>query len=220
MRHDFYNKKLVIFDWDGTLFDSTGIIGHALQQSCAAINRPIPTLKDAQKVIGLGFNEAIEALVGSINVTETELFMQSYRRHYFSGEEVVTLFDGVPDLLNSLRVQNKLTAIATGKSRGGLDRVLQHASLKNRFDATRTADETASKPHPQMLFELLDELTIHPDEAVMIGDTTYDLDMAREAGITSIGVSYGAHDEATLSSSRPTVLAHSVLELQQLLIRN
>jgi phosphoglycolate phosphatase len=153
MRHDFKNKKLVIFDWDGTLFDSTGIIGHALQQSCAAINQPIPTLREAQKVIGLGFTEAIEALVGPLNAAQTELFMQSYRRHYFSGEEIVTLFDDITNLIDGLRAQSTLTAVATGKSRVGLNRVLQHASLKNRFDATRTADETASKPHPLMLFQ-------------------------------------------------------------------
>ena len=220
MHHDFYHKKLVIFDWDGTLFDSTGIIGHALQQSCAAINQPIPSLKDAQKVIGLGFTEAIEVLVGPLSATQTEVFMQSYRRHYFSGEEIVTLFEGITSLLDGLRTQNKLTAVATGKSRAGLNRVLQHAALKNRFDATGTADETASKPHPQMLFELLEELEVHADEAIMIGDTTYDVDMAHEAGMTAIGVTYGAHDADTLASSQPAVLVHSVAELQQLLMRN
>jgi phosphoglycolate phosphatase len=180
----------------------------------------MPTLKDAKKVIGLGFAEAIEALVGPLDATQTEVFMRSYRRHYFSSEEIVTLFDGIDSLLHGLRTQSSLTAVATGKSRAGLNRVLQNASLSHRFDATRTADETASKPHPKMLFELLDALGVHADEAVMIGDTTYDVDMAHEAGMTSIGVSYGAHDEHRLASSRPAVLVHSVVQLQQLLIRD
>ena len=216
MRHDFYNKKLVIFDWDGTLFDSTGVIAHALQQSCAAINRPIPSLKQAQHVIGLGFTEAIEALTGPLDATQTEQFMQSYRRHYFGGEEVVTLFDGISELLTALRARGVLTAIATGKSRAGLNRVLQHSMLKNQFDASRTADETTSKPHPMMLLELLEELDIAAHDAVMIGDTTYDIDMAHAAGVSAIAVAYGAHDIDTLNDRAPHALALSATALKAL----
>ena len=209
--------RLIVFDWDGTLFDSTGVIAHSLQKACEALDLNVPTVQEAKHVIGLGFNEAIERLVGALDAEQSAAFMMAYRRNYFAGESLVTLYDGILELLNGLKQQNRLMAVATGKSRVGLNRVLLDGHLKSYFDATRTADETASKPHPQMLLELLDELDVSPDQAVMVGDTTYDIDMANAAGMASVAVKYGAHDEKLLLASHPTVVVHDVDSLAKVL---
>jgi phosphoglycolate phosphatase len=218
-QHACANAQLVIFDWDGTLFDSTGIIGHSLIQACVSIGCDAPSMTQAQQVIGLGFNEAIEHLVGVLTPEQTQHFMQVYRKHYFSSENLVTLFAGIDALLKQLSQQgNKHLAIATGKSRAGLDRVLSHnPALKQYFISSRTADETQSKPHPQMLLELLGELDVKPQNAVMIGDTTYDVEMAHAAEMPVIAVTYGAHDEQTLGLAQPTHMVHTVSQLARLL---
>ena len=214
----YANAQLIVFDWDGTLFDSTGIIAHSLQQACMAVNLKSPSLHDAQQVIGLGFNEAIERLVGSITVEQHNDFMVAYRRSYFANENLVILFAEMDALLQSLVQQGKLLAIATGKSRAGLNRVLSHKPALGRcFVSSRTADETQSKPHPQMLHELLEELDIAAEHAVMVGDTTFDVHMAQAARMPSIAVTYGAHDVDTLISAQPTHTVHSVEGLAQLL---
>ena len=209
--------RLIIFDWDGTLFDSTGVIAHSLQKACEALGLNVPTVQEAKHVIGLGFNEAIERLVGVLDADQSTAFMAAYRRSYFAGESLVTLYDGILELLSGLKQQNRLMAVATGKSRAGLNRVLLDGQLKFYFDATRTADETTSKPHPQMLLELLEELDVSPDQAVMVGDTTYDIDMANAAGMASVAVKYGAHDEKLLLASCPTVVVHDVDALARVL---
>lgn len=209
--------RLIVFDWDGTLFDSTGVIAHSLQKACEALGMAAPTTQEAKHVIGLGFNEAIEQLVGPLNAEQSAAFMTAYRRNYFAGESLVTLYDGILELLKGLQGQGRLMAVATGKSRAGLNRVLLDGHLRPYFDATRTADETTSKPHPQMLLELLDELEVSPHQAVMVGDTTYDIDMANAAGMASIAVKYGAHDEKLLLASRPTVVVHDVNTLTKVL---
>lgn len=214
----YADAQLIIFDWDGTLFDSTGIIGHSLQQACMALNLATPSVFEAQQVIGLGFNEAIEQLVGAITPEQMTEFMAVYRRSYFASENLVTLFAGIHELLTQLKLQGKHLAIATGKSRAGLDRVLQHnPEFRQHFISSRTADETQSKPHPQMLFELLAELDLPANQAVMVGDTTYDIEMAHGAQMPNIGVTYGAHNVDTLLSARPTHLVHDVTQLGLLL---
>lgn len=214
---DLTQKRLVIFDWDGTLFDSTGVIAYSLQEACKIMRLSVPTVKQAKNVIGLGFQEAIEELVGPLDAAQFTDFMAAYRRHYFTNEARVTLFDGSLDVLQALKEQQKLLAVATGKSRAGLNRVLLAGDLKHFFDATRTADETTSKPHPHMLFELLEELDVEPHEAVMIGDTTYDIDMAHAAGMASVAVQYGAHDLKTLEKAKPSVVVPDVMSLAQVL---
>ncbi|TDR32336.1 HAD family hydrolase [Hydromonas duriensis] len=209
--------RLVIFDWDGTLFDSTGVIAYSLQRSCEALGFATPTLKQAKHVIGLDFKEVIAYLVGDLDAQQTAEFMRVYRSHYLTSESIVTLYDGVIEVLKDLRGHNRLAAIATGKSRVGLDRVLEQGHLRTYFQATRTADQTSPKPHPLMLQELLDELDIHPHEAVMVGDTTYDVEMAHAAGVSSIAVCYGAHDERQLQAAQPSAIAHSVSDLAVLL---
>lgn len=209
--------RLVIFDWDGTLFDSTGVIALSLQNACEALGFAKPSTQQAKHVIGLGFNEAIEQLVGRLDTQQTAEFMAVYRRHYLSAETVVTLYDGIMDVLDGLRAQERLMAVATGKSRAGLNRVLKAGELNAYFTATRTADETRSKPHPQMLFELLEEFEVSAHDAVMVGDTTYDIDMANAAGMLSIAVDYGAHDEKLLQAARPTAIVQNVPDLATLL---
>ena len=214
----YADAQLIVFDWDGTLFDSTGVIGHSLQQACMALSVAAPSLTEAQQVIGLGFTEAIERLVGRLDAAQTEQFMLAYRRTYYASENLVTLFAGMDAVLAQLKQQGKHLAIATGKSRAGLDRVLAHnPALAQYFSSSRTGDQTQSKPHPQMLFELLSELEVAPECAVMIGDTTYDVQMAHGASMPAIAVTYGAHDWATLQSVQPTHTADSVSELAQLL---
>lgn len=214
---DLTQKRLVIFDWDGTLFDSTGAIAHSLQEACKVLELHVPTLKQAKHVIGLGFQEAIEELVGPLNAAQFAAFMAAYRRHYFTSESMVTLYEGSLEILQALQAQKRLLAVATGKSRAGLNRVLSDGQLKHYFDATRTADETISKPHPKMLLELLEELEVRAVDAVMVGDTSYDIDMAHAAGIDSIAVQYGAHDLKTLMAVKPTLLVSDVIGLAQAL---
>lgn len=215
--HNLQQARLVIFDWDGTLFDSTGVIAYSFQKACVALGLPAPSIHEAKHVIGLGFNESIKHLVGTLDGKQLAEFMAAYRRNYFAGEPLVTLYDGILDVLNGLQSQGRLMAVATGKSRAGLNRVLLDGGIKSYFDATRTADETASKPHPQMLFELLEELDVAPHEAVMVGDTTYDIDMANAAGMPSVAVKYGAHDSTLLLTSHPTVLVSDVATLAEVL---
>ncbi|MGL4768569.1 MAG: HAD family hydrolase [Formosimonas sp.] len=210
--------QLIVFDWDGTLFDSTGVIAHSLQHACAAIHKPVPSLHDAQQVIGLGFAQAIDGLVGRLDAAQTEQFMLAYRRSYYANENLVVLFSGIHELLLRLHAQGRYLAIATGKSRASLDRVLAHNPDLNRlFMASRTADQTQSKPHPQMLHELLDELAVPAECAAMVGDTHFDVDMARQAGVQSIAVAYGAHTQRVLEAAQPTHLVGTVAELAHIL---
>lgn len=212
------DAQLIVFDWDGTLFDSTGIIAHSLQQACMALNLPVPDWMAAQQVIGLGFDEAIERLVGVLSPEQNEQFLSAFRRSYASNENLITLFSGIDVMLAQLKQQGKHLAIATGKSRASLDRVLTNNPIfQQYFSGSRTGDQTQSKPHPQMLFELLDEFNIMPEHAVMVGDTTYDVEMAHSAGLRSIAVTYGAHNEPLLQSARPTHLVTNVTQLTQLL---
>lgn len=210
--------KLIIFDWDGTLFDSTGVIAYSLQQAVSSIDLPTPDINQTKKLIGLGFDKIIKHLLGDISDKEQATFINEYRKAYLANENFVTLFDGIDSLLSQLKQQGKFLAIATGKSRASLDRVLeQNAHLKTHFISTKTADQTQSKPHPQMLTELLNELNISPQDAVMIGDTTYDIRMAQAANVNSVAVTYGAHDALTLRRANPTFLADSVEELSAIL---
>lgn len=209
--------KLIIFDWDGTLFDSTGVIAYGLQHACVAIGHDEPTIKAAKNVIGLGFNEAIAQLVGEVSPAQYARFMTAYRQFSLKNHDLITLYDGILELLNGLKQQGKWLAVATGKSRAGLNRALADGVLKGVFDATRTADETTSKPHPQMLFELLDEIGVLPSEAIMIGDTSYDIDMANAAKVPSIAVSYGAHDLQTLTNALPSMILSDTYSLAKAL---
>ncbi len=211
---------VVVFDWDGTLFDSTALITRSIQAAAVDLGLPQPSQEQASYVIGLGLQEALAHAVPDLAPERYPELGQRYRHHYLAAQHQVTLFDGVLDLLAALKARHHWLAVATGKSRRGLDEALDVDGLRGVFDATRTADQTAGKPNPQMLLELLREFGAEPERCLMIGDTTHDLQMARNAGTASVGVSYGAHDHSSFGEFAPLHVAHSVPELHDWLIKN
>lgn len=211
---------LIAFDWDGTLFDSTALIARCIQAACADLGVVVPSDKDASYVIGMGLIDALQhAAPGLPRERYSELGLR-YRHHYFARQHEIVLFEGTLALLQSLKARNHWLTVATGKSRQGLDEALASVELRGMFDATRTADETASKPNPQMLLELMREFGVEPERTLMIGDTTHDLQMAANAGAASVGVSYGAHEPETFASFGPLHIAHSVGDLSDWLSRH
>ena len=211
---------LMAFDWDGTLFDSTGLIVRCIQAACRDVGTAVPSDVQASYVIGLGLMDALRHAAPELPVDRYPELGRRYRQHYFASHDQVTLFAGVPELLAGLRERNHWLAVATGKSRHGLDEALRISALGGLFDATRTADETRSKPHPQMLQELMREFGTDPERTLMIGDTTHDLQLAANAGTDAVAVAYGAHPPEQLGDLRPLTIAHSVLELQDWLARH
>ena len=211
---------LIVFDWDGTLYDSTALITHCIQAACADVGVPMPSDRDASFVIGMGLREALLHAAPSLPPARYPELGLRYRHHYRARQHELLLFDGALALLEALKGRKHLLAVATGKSRLGLDEVLTASSLHGLFDATRTADETASKPDPTMLLELMDQLGADPDRTLMIGDTTHDLQLAANAGTASVAVSYGAHAIDTLVGQTPRHVAHSVADLQTWLLAN
>ena len=189
---------LMVFDWDGTLIDSTALIAGSLQLAAGDIGLTVPSFQDAQHVIGLSLADAMAWLFPELAPGQYQALIERYRFHFLKRDHEVALFKGVRELLIALRQDGYLLAVATGKARHALDRALQQADLIAHFDATRCADETFSKPHPRMLLELMDELMIEPVRALMIGDTTHDLQMAANAGISAIAVTCGAHPQEQL----------------------
>ena len=214
------NFDLIAFDWDGTLFDSTALIARCIQAACADVGTRVPTDSQASYVIGMGLTEALQHAAPDLPRERYGELAERYRHHYFARQHEIVFFDGTLAMLQDLRARGHRLAVATGKSRRGLDDALTTSALRGLFDASRTADETASKPDPRMLLELMDELQIAPERTVMIGDTTHDLLLARNAGAARIGVSYGAHDHASFTEFEPLHVAHSVIELHDWLTRH
>ena len=212
------NFDLIAFDWDGTLFDSTQIIVRSIQLAVADVGGTVPSNEAASYVIGLGLMEALAHAAPDVPQARYPELGKRYRHHYAVHQNDITLFEGVVPLLNDLKERGHLLAVATGKSRRGLDEALQVVELKGCFDSSRTADETAGKPHPRMLHELMSEFGVKPERTLMIGDTTHDLQMALNAGCASVGVSYGAHEPTAFEPLKPRVVAHSVQELQRWLL--
>ena len=210
--------KLLIFDWDGTLIDSVSRIVNCLRSATLEHgynDRPDTEFRD---VIGLGLSEALQQLLPEANMQEISNVAASYRQRYlFSDDTPAPLFDGVVDMLEKLEQQGYWLAIATGKGREGLDQALQQTGLQTRFHMTRCASETRSKPHPQMLEEILDGLGADAHEALMIGDTEYDLQMASNASMASLGVSYGVHDCDRLNQHQPIACIDHITQLKPLL---
>ena len=204
---------LVVFDWDGKLFDSTALIARCIQSACADLGVPVPSDTDARYVIGMGLAEALAHAAPALAPRDYPALGARYRHHYFASQHELVLFDGVLDLLHALKRRGHRLAVATGKSRRGLDEALAGVQLRGMFDATRTADETASKPHPRMLLELIDELGVAAGRTLMIGDTTHDLQLAANAGAASVAVSYGAHEREAFGGHAPLHVAHGVPEL-------
>jgi phosphoglycolate phosphatase len=203
---------LVVFDWDGTLIDSTATIARSIQQAAADLHLPVPDFETASHVIGLGLHDALARAVPDLPTERVAEFAAHYRYHFLANEKSLELFAGVRELLGWLGGAKTL-AIATGKSRAGLARALQVTQLGPLFAATRCADQSTPKPHPAMLLELGVELGVEAERILMIGDTTHDLQMAAAAGARSVGVTYGAHTRAQLAACEPLVLVDSVADL-------
>ena len=211
---------LIAFDWDGTLFDSTAIIVRCIQAAVRDVGGTVPTDKEAAYVIGMGLMQALAHAAPDVPPEKYTELGNRYRFHYIQHQDDLSLFDGVLPLLNDLRERGHLLAVATGKSRRGLDEALHTVQLKGVFDGSRTADQSAGKPHPLMLQELMAEFDVAPERLLMIGDTTHDLQMAVNAGCASVGVSYGAHEPDAFHALQPLAVVHSVRELHDWLLNN
>lgn len=209
---------LIAFDWDGTLFDSTALIVRCIQAACRDLGLAVPSDAQAAYVIGLGLHDALRHAVPGLTPNRYPELGRHYRRHYLARQHELVLFPGTLPMLHDLKARQHWLAVATGKSRRGLDEALAHSQLGGLFDGTRTADETASKPSPLMLLELMAEFGVAPERTLMIGDTTHDLQLARNAGAASVGVSYGAHDHEDFGPLAPLFVAHSTDELHRWLV--
>jgi phosphoglycolate phosphatase len=209
---------LIVFDWDGTLFDSTALIVQCIQAACRDLGLPVPDDQRAAYVIGLGLRDALQHVVPGLASERYPELGRRYRHHYVARQDALVLFPGTLPMLQALRARNHWLAVATGKSRAGLDDALAHAELQGMFDATRTADETASKPDPLMLEQLMRHFGAEPQRTLMIGDTTHDLQLAANAGTPSLAVSYGAHERDRFDALAPLAVLHSTHELKDWLL--
>jgi phosphoglycolate phosphatase len=211
---------LIAFDWDGTLYDSTRLIVRCIQAAVIDVGGAKPSENDAAWVIGLGLAEALARAAPDVPKEKYAELGARYRYHYLQHQDDLVLFDGVLQMIDALRARGHKLAVATGKSRRGLNEALKSVALRDRFDASRTADETFGKPHPRMLLELMEELEVPPEGTLMIGDTTHDLQLALNAGCASVGVSYGAHEPESFDELKPLFVAHSVASLEAWLLEN
>ncbi len=211
--------RLIVFDWDGTVIDSPAAIVECMQAASRELGLAIPEASRASHVIGLGLHDAMRIVAPDLPGERYPEFVASYRRHFVAREDTMRPFPGMPALLDSLSRQRPL-AIATGKSRRGLERSLDSAGVRRLFVASRCADETTPKPHPAMLLELMAELAAAPESVLMIGDTSHDMEMARAAGVDGLAVTYGAHEEHHLRACGPRGCVDSVEALSRWLTEN
>lgn len=211
---------LIVWDWDGTLADSTGMITTAIVKAAEQVGLSPLTAEAASSIIGLGLRESVEALYPSISDEQAKALATQYNVNYFAGESEIPLFAGAADTIKTLNRRGFKLAVATGKSRRGLNLALEHTQLRNYFHATRTVDECFSKPHPQMLDELMDNLVVLPERTLMIGDTNYDLQMAKNAGVDAIGVTYGAQKSDVWQNLDPVQKFDDFTKLSQWLMEH
>ncbi|KPV40146.1 hypothetical protein AN478_08390 [Thiohalorhabdus denitrificans] len=204
------DAELIIFDWDGTLVDSRGVIVDTLRASLREVGLPELPGRELQQVIGLGLQEAIEALVPHADTPTRDRLREAYGRRFQAYRATdMPFFPGAAEGLEALAAEGRTLAVATGKSRRGLDRMLMEWGLEERFLATRCADETCSKPDPRMVRELLEETEVAPERAVLVGDTAFDMEMAHRAGLNRIAVTYGVHERERLAPWEPHAWADS-----------
>tara|TARA_R110000796_G_scaffold109051_1_gene220300 strand:- start:14035 stop:14712 length:678 start_codon:yes stop_codon:yes gene_type:complete len=210
--------QLVIFDWDGTVMDSTGRIIACMHQAGADLCLPVLEDDAVREIIGLCLPEALRTLYPGIGDRDLERMRERYAVHFVAAEASPSrLYPGARETLAALRAAGLRLAVATGKSRKGLDRVWASSGLGDSFDASRCADETHSKPHPAMVTELLTELGVAPERALVVGDTSFDLQMARDAGVDRVAVSYGAHPVDRLMNFHPLAVIDALPQLLPLL---
>ena len=214
------NYRLVVFDWDGTLLDSAGAIVASIQAAARDLGLAPPDEKTARQVIGLGLHDALSQAMPGVPAGDYPRVAERYRHHYLAQDHELSLFAGARELVEELADAGYLLGVATGKSRLGLDRALQASGLGAFFHATRCADECNSKPAPDMLLEIMAELGAEPERTLMIGDTTHDLQMARNAGVAALAVGYGAHPAEILAAERPLGLFGEFDELKEWLRRH
>ena len=200
------NYDLIIFDWDGTLANSTQLIVDSIRKASVDANLPVPSQEAASGIIGLGLREALIELFGDISADTLQTLVTRYGYYYSSEEHDIPLFEGVAESIALLAQRGIALGVATGKGRGGLNRALERSGIKHLIHATRTVDECHSKPHPQMILDIMDELGASPERTLMIGDTSFDLQMAQNANVARLGVTFGAHPLARLLPHEP--LAH------------
>jgi phosphoglycolate phosphatase len=212
--------RLIVFDWDGTLADSTTLIADSIQRACRDIAEPVPDDATARYVIGLGLADMLRHIAPGLPPERHFELTDRYRHHFLARDAEIPLFEGIRELLADLDEAGFLLGVATGKSRAGLDRALAQQGIEYRFVATRCADEGFPKPHPDMLLRLMERTGYDPAETLMIGDTTHDLQLARNAGTAAIAVSYGAHPPDGLSEFDPLATVDSVAELHRWLRTN
>ena len=214
---------LIVFDWDGTLFDSTALITRCIQAAVVDVGGARPSAAAASHVIGLNLMDALAHAAPDVPKEKYPELGNRYRHHFIKEQDEISLFDGVIELLLALKAQHYWVTVGTGKSRKGLDVTLerevavngQSVKLATLFDGTRTADQTQGKPNPQMIYELMREFGVEASRTLMVGDTTHDLQMALNAGVDAVGVSYGAHDEDFLLTCQPKAVVASVFELRE-----
>ncbi|MGQ0654653.1 MAG: HAD family hydrolase [Betaproteobacteria bacterium] len=211
--------RLIVFDWDGTIIDSPAAIVQCIQEAAREMGLRVPEAERASHVIGLGLADSLQLAVPDLPAHRYAEFVALYRKHFRAREVSMPLFEGMKDLLAELKGRTAL-AIATGKSRRGLDRALDATGLRPLFASSRCADETHPKPHPAMLLELMDEFGVSNTNTIMIGDTSHDLEMARAAGVDAVAVTYGAHPETGLRACGPRGCVASVAELRTWLTQN
>jgi len=211
---------LLIFDWDGTLMDSAGVIVDSIQRACEDIGLAAPGDRASRQIIGLGLVQALQTLLPDLPAEDYPRLVERYRHHYLGRDNDIPLFEGVADSISRLHASGFQLAVATGKSRLGLERALASSGLGEWFSATRCADQTHSKPHPAMVLELIEELDADPARTLVIGDTSHDLLMASNAGVASLGVTYGAHEPDDLRPHAPLALMDSFAEVDAWLNAN
>jgi len=218
--HAIEKIRLIVFDWDGTLADSEAMIVSAMQKTIQELNIPVTNDDKIRNVIGLGLDEAIHFLYPKMEPRDRRQFADEYRQQYLmlSAGGITPLFPKAREILKFLHELGYLLAVATGKSRRGLDRSLKETNTDQLFHTTRCADECFSKPHPQMLQEIMETLDVKPENTIMIGDSEYDLQMADGAGAASIAVSYGVHDKNRLLQYKPLACLDNLYELKNFLI--
>jgi len=210
------NKKydLIVFDWDGTVMNSTAVISTSIQAACRDLGLKIPSDETARHVIGLGLDQALRYAVPELTEAMRPDLVERYRYHFLSQDDAIPLFDGARETISELHGAGYWLGVATGKSSNGLSRAMESSGLKSYFHATRTADVTLSKPNPAMLNELMDELGVFAERTLMVGDTTHDIQMAHNAGVEAVAIGHGAHPPEQLQALNPLAFVDDFVALR------